>query len=277
MSFIAEFHCHTTASDGKFSPSQVVDMAKNKNVKLLSITDHDTTEGIEEALKRAKEVSIDFIPGIELSCNHNGESIHILGYFKGNDYKDENLVEFLRSLKVNRESRAISIVNNLNKYFNIKINVEDVLKISNGVVARPHIAQAIVNAGYPYDFQYIFDKFIGNNSPAYVPNKHISIPEGIKFLKKYNCIVVLAHPKLIKKTPIKDILKYDFHGIEAIYYQNFKRETDEFISLARSRNMIITCGSDFHGISKDDTNHGNIGDMSLSEEDFKKFMIMYKN
>lgn len=277
MSFIAEFHCHTTASDGKFSPSQVVDMAKNKNVKLLSITDHDTTEGIEEALKRAKEVSIDFIPGIELSCNHNGESIHILGYFKGNDYKDENLVEFLRSLKVNRESRAISIVNNLNKYFNIKINVEDVLKISNGVVARPHIAQAIVNAGYPYDFQYIFDKFIGNNSPAYVPNKHISIPEGIKLLKKYNCIVVLAHPKLIKKTPIKDILKYDFHGIEAIYYQNFKRETDEFISLARSRNRIITCGSDFHGISKDDTNHGNIGDMSLSEEDFKKFMIMYKN
>lgn len=277
MSFIAEFHCHTTASDGKFSPSQVVAMAKNKNVKLLSITDHDTTEGIEEALKRAKEVSIDFIPGIELSCNHNGESIHILGYFKGNDYKDENLVEFLRSLKVNRESRAISIVNNLNKYFNIKINVEDVLKISNGVVARPHIAQAIVNAGYPYDFQYIFDKFIGNNSPAYVPNKHISIPDGIKLLKKYNCIVVLAHPKLIKKTPIKDILKYDFHGIEAIYYQNFKRETDEFISLARSRNMIITCGSDFHGISKDDTNHGNIGDMSLGEEDFKKFMIMYKN
>lgn len=277
MSFIAEFHCHTTASDGKFSPSQVVAMAKNKNVKLLSITDHDTTEGIEEALKRAKEVSIDFIPGIELSCNHNGESIHILGYFKGNDYKDENLVEFLRSLKVNRESRAISIVNNLNKYFNIKINVEDVLKISNGIVARPHIAQAIVNAGYPYDFQYIFDKFIGNNSPAYVPNKHISIPDGIKLLKKYNCIVVLAHPKLIKKTPIKDILKYDFHGIEAIYYQNFKRETDEFISLARSRNMIITCGSDFHGISKDDTNHGNIGDMSLGEEDFKKFMIMYKN
>lgn len=277
MSVIAEFHCHTTASDGRFSPSQVVDMAKNKNVKLLSITDHDTTEGIEEALKRAKEVSLDFIPGIELSCNHNGESIHILGYFKGNDYKDKNLVEFLKNLKINRESRAASIVNNLNKYFNIKINVEHVLKISNGVVARPHIAQAIVNAGYPYDFQYIFDKFIGNNSPAYVPNKHISIPEGIELLKKYNCIVVLAHPKLIKKTPIKDILKYDFHGIEAIYYQNFKRETDEFISLARSKNMIITCGSDFHGISNDDTNHGNIGDMFLSEEDFKKFMIMYKN
>ncbi|GAA0766624.1 PHP domain-containing protein [Clostridium subterminale] len=277
MNIIAEFHCHTTASDGRFSPSQVVKMAKNKNVRLLSITDHDTTEGIEEALIKANEISLNFIPGIELSCNHNRESIHILGYFRGNDYKDKTLIEFLNNLKKNRETRALSIVKNLDKYFNIKINVNDILKISNGVIARPHIAQAIVNAGYPYDFQHIFNKFIGNDSPAYVPNKHISIQEGIKLLKKYNCIVILAHPKLIKKTPIKDILKYDFHGIEALYYQNFKRETDEFISLAKSRNMLITCGSDFHGISKDDTKHGNIGDMCLSEEDFNKFMIMYKN
>ncbi|WP_346936666.1 PHP domain-containing protein [Clostridium sp.] len=277
MNIIAEFHCHTTASDGRFSPSQVVKMAKNKNVRLLSITDHDTTEGIEEALIKANEISLNFIPGIELSCNHNRESVHILGYFRGNDYKDKTLIEFLNNLKKNRETRALSIVKNLDKYFNIKIDVDDILKISNGVIARPHIAQAIVNAGYPYDFQHIFNKFIGNDSPAYVPNKHISIQEGIELLKKYNCIVILAHPKLIKKTPIKDILKYDFHGIEALYYQNFKRETDEFISLAKSRNMLITCGSDFHGISKDDTKHGNIGDMCLSEEDFKKFMIMYKN
>lgn len=276
MNIIAEFHCHTTASDGRFSPSQVVEMAKNKNVELLSITDHDTTEGISEALNKANEISLNFIPGIELSCNHNGESIHILGYFKGNDYKDETLIKFLNNLKRNRETRASSIVKNLDKYFNIKINVDDVLKISNGVIARPHIAQAIVNAGYPFDFQHIFDKFIGNDSPAYVPNKHISIPEGIELLKKYNCVVILAHPKLIKKTPIKNILNYDFHGIEALYYQNFKRETDEFISLAKSRDMIITCGSDFHGISKDDTKHGSIGDMFLSEEDFKKFMILYK-
>lgn len=276
MNIIAEFHCHTTASDGRFSPSQVVEMAKNKNVELLSITDHDTTEGISEALNKANEISLNFIPGIELSCNHNGESIHILGYFKGNDYKDETLIKFLNNLKRNRETRASSIVKNLDKYFNIKINVDDVLKIGNGVIARPHIAQAIVNAGYPFDFQHVFDKFIGNDSPAYVPNKHISIPEGIELLKKYNCIVILAHPKLIKKTPIKNILNYDFHGIEALYYQNFKRETDEFISLAKSRDMIITCGSDFHGISKDDTKHGNIGDMFLSEEDFKKFMILYK-
>ncbi|MEG2288599.1 MAG: PHP domain-containing protein [Clostridium sp.] len=276
MNIIAEFHCHTTASDGMFTPSQVVQIAKNKNVQLLAITDHDTTDGIEEALLKASELDLNVVPGIELSCNHNGESIHILGYFKDDSYKNKELLLFLDNLKANRRNRAIAIVNNLNKFFNINIDVENILKLSNGVVARPHIAQAIIEAGYNYDFQYIFNKFIGNDSPAYVPNKHISIEEGINLLKKYNCIVVLAHPKLIRKTPIKDILKYDFHGIEAIYYQNFKRETDEFITLARIKNMIITCGSDFHGIYIEDTNHGNIGDMQLSETAFNKFINLYK-
>lgn len=277
MSISAEFHCHTTASDGKLTPSQVVELAKNRNVELLAITDHDTTEGIEEAFSKAKAISLNFIPGIELSCSHNGESIHILGYFKGEGYKSKDLVEFLHILKINRESRAIAIVNNLEKYFNIKVNVNDMLELSDGIIARPHVAQAIINAGYNYDFSYIFDKFIGNDCPAYVPNKHIEISEGIELLKKYGCVVVLAHPKLIRKTPIKEILKYNFDGIEAVYYQNFKRETDEFISLARVRNMVITCGADFHGISIDDSKHGNIGDMTLTEEAFNKFIALYNS
>ncbi|MEG1254446.1 PHP domain-containing protein [Clostridium sp.] len=277
MNISAEFHCHTTASDGRLTPSQVVELAKERNVKLLAITDHDTTEGIEEALSKGKELSLTIIPGIELSCNHNGESIHILGYFKDDGYKNKDLLDLLHNLKVNRETRAIAIVDNLEKYFNIKIEAENILKLSNGVIARPHIAQAIIQAGYDYDFQYIFNRFIGNDSPAYVPNKHISIDEGIDMLKKYNCVVVLAHPKLIRKTPIREILKYGFHGIEAVYYQNFKRETDEFTSLARVNNMIITCGSDFHGISPDDTKHGNIGDMNLCEDAFNKFIALYKS
>lgn len=277
MNIKAEFHCHTTASDGNCTPSQVVEMAKLKDVELLSITDHDTTEGLEEAIYIAKELSVNFIPGIELSCNHNKESIHLLGYFKGDGYKSPSLIDFLHNLKSNRIERAKAIVTNLDEHFNIKIKAEDVLKLSDGVVARPHIAQAIINAGYNYNFQYIFDKFIGNDSPAYVPNKHISVSEGIEFLRNYGCIVVLAHPKLIKKTPIKEILKFDFDGIEAIYYQNFKRETDQFISIAISKGLAITCGSDFHGLSKDDTNHGNIGDMNVDEYYLKKFIDLYEN
>ncbi|WP_291576095.1 PHP domain-containing protein [Clostridium sp. UBA4548] len=277
MKVIAEFHCHTTASDGRLSPSQVVELAKEKSVKLLAITDHDTTEGIEEALTRGKELGVNIIPGIELSCLHNGESIHILGYFKGEGYKDSELLAYLSSLKKSRLERATLMVENLKKYFDLKIDLNRVLELGEGVVARPHLAQAIIEAGYNYDWNYIFDKFISKNSPAYVENKKISISEGIDFLKKYNCIVILAHPKLIKKSPVKEFLSYSFDGLEAIYFQNFKRETDELISLCRRNNLLITCGSDFHGILSGDTKHGILGDMSMEEEYFNHFLHRYNS
>ena len=276
MKIKAEFHCHTTASDGTLSPSEVVMLAKKKNVKVLAITDHDTVDGLNEAIETAQGLNLPFIPGIELSCNHNNESIHILGFFKGHGYTSPEFIEFLHNLKVSRVSRAKAIVNKLYKYFNIKLNYEDVLALSDGVVARPHIAKAIINAGYDYSMDYIFKNFIGNDSPAYVPNKHIAIEEGINILKKYGCIVILAHPKLIKKTPLADILTFNFHGIEAIYYQNFKRETDEFISIANSKGLLITCGSDFHSLSEEDKNHGMVGDMVIDEYYLNKFINFLK-
>lgn len=277
MNVRAEFHCHTTASDGRLSPSQVVELAKEKSVKLLAITDHDTTEGIEEALNRGKELGVTIIPGIELSCLHNGESVHILGYFKGEGYKDSELLTYLSSLKKSRLERATLMVQNLEKYFDLKVDLNRVLELGEGVVARPHLAQAIIEAGYNYEWNYIFDKFISKNSPAYVENKKISIPEGIAFLKRYDCIVILAHPKLIKKSPIKEFLSYGFDGLEAVYFQNFKRETDELVSLCRYNNLLITCGSDFHGIFSGDTKHGVLGDMSIDEEYFNKFLYRYNS
>lgn len=276
MNIKAEFHCHTTASDGRLTPSKVVELAKERQVELLAITDHDTTEGVEEAIAKGKELGVNVIPGIELTCIHNGESIHILGYFKGEEYKNSHLLNYLSELKNSRLERATLIVKNLEKYFNIKINLNRVLEIGEGVIGRPHLAQAIIEAGYPYTWDYIFDKFISKNSPAYVDNKKISIPDGIKLLRKYGCVVILAHPKLIKKTPIKEILKYDFDGLEAIYFLNFKRETDEFISLCRTNNLLITCGSDFHGILSGDTKHGTVGDMSIDEVYFNRFISEYK-
>lgn len=276
MNIKAEFHCHTTASDGRLSPSKVVELAKLKQVELLAITDHDTTEGVEEALIKGKELGVKVIPGIELTCVHNGESVHILGYFKGDGYSNSELLDFLANLKESRLQRAKIIVENLEKFFNIKIDLNRVLELGEGVVGRPHLAQAIIEAGYPYTWDYIFDKFINKNSPAYVENKKISIPEGINFLKKHGCIVILAHPKLIKKTPLKEILKYDFDGMEAIYFLNFKKETDTFITLCRTNNLLMTCGSDFHGILSGDTKHGTIGDMCISEGYYYKFMKEYE-
>lgn len=271
----AEFHCHSTASDGTSSPSEVIKCAKAKNLSLIALTDHDTTEGIDEASEMAKKLSVNFIPGIELSCEHKGSTVHILGFFKGNYYKEKEFQDFLISLKESRINRAKEIVNKLDSYFNIKINYKDVLKKGKGVVARPHIAQCILDAGYDYSLDYIFDNFIGNDSPAYVANKKITVSDGIKLLRKYNALVFLAHPKLIKKISFKEICQFDFDGLESIYFQNNKTENDFYLSHCRKNNLLSTCGSDFHGNLPGDTRHGTIGIMSLDEFDFNNFLEKY--
>lgn len=277
MNIRADLHCHTNSSDGALSPSEVVKLAKKNAVSWLAVTDHDTVSGLSEAADISKSLNINFIPGIELSCNHNNESIHILGYFTGDQYTSDSVTSFLQELKESRKQRAFEIIRKLKENFNIDIKESEVMKLANGILARPHIAKAIVNSGYNYSFNYIFDNFIGNNCPAYVPNKHVSIEEGIKFLKSHGCIVVLAHPKLIKKTPINEILAFPFDGIEAIYYQNSKKETKFFRKAARDNNLVITCGSDFHGMDSNDTKHGTVGTMSIPEDDFKKFINLYNH
>lgn len=276
MNIKAEFHCHTTSSDGKMSPTEVVRRAKSKGIEYLAITDHDNTEGIDEALEAAKLYDIKLIPGIELSCN-NKESVHVLGYFRDDSYKDETLQKFLRDLKISRVARAKSIVDKLKIHFNIELDYENVLAKGEGVIARPHIAQSIIEAGYNYSWDYIFDNIIGNNCPAYVPNKIITVDEGIALLKKYNAVVILAHPILLKKNSPEALLKLGFDGLEAVYFMNFKKDQDYLVSLCRNNNLVFTCGSDFHGITEGDTKHGDIGDMSIDEEDFNKFMALYKN
>lgn len=266
-------HCHSTASDGVLSPKNIVLDAKSKNLELICLTDHDTTEGLDLAYETAKEINLNFIPGIELSCNYKGSSIHILGYFKGNSYKDLEFQNFLKDLKKSRIDRAKKIVFNLEKYFNISIDYKKVLSLGKGIVARPHIAKAIIEAGYNYTIDEIFEKFLNNSSPAYVPNKLISLDFGIELLRKHKALVFLAHPKFINKIAIKDVLAFPFDGIEAIYSQNFKSETDEFISYARYNNLLISCGSDFHGFN--DKKHGILGSMFIDYDDFQKFLTAY--
>lgn len=265
-----DLHVHTTASDGRFSPSQVVDLTLNNSVDFLAITDHDTTNGVDEAISYSKDKNIKIIPGIELSTIHNNESIHLLGYFKDDNYKNKELLNFLEDLKISREVRAKKIINNLKKYFNIEIYYEDIK--DNYIIARPHIAKAIIKRGYNYTFDEIFKRFIGNDSPAYVENKKISLEDGIKLLKKYGALVSLAHPVLIKKSNVEDLIKnYDLDGLEAYYSINSQLDTAKFINVGTKYNKILTCGSDFHGI-ENDSKHGEIGSVSLDDKRINEFL-----
>lgn len=258
-----DLHTHSICSDGRFTPKEVIKLAKDKNLDFIALTDHDTVSGLDEASIEAKNLNINFIHGIELSTEHNGESIHVLGFFTTDSYKNKELIDFLDDVKEKRISRAYKIVENLKKFHNINLDINKVLENGEDTIARPHIAKAIIDAGYDYDFEYIFNNFIGNNCPAYVPSTKISTEEGIKLLKKYKALVFLAHPVLVKKTSITELLNLGFDGLEAIYYRNTKEDTIKFLNIAKENNLYISCGSDCHGIPND-LRHGNIGDIEFS-------------
>lgn len=267
-----DFHVHTNFSDGILSPKNVIDRAKKNNVSILAITDHDTVDGIIEAISVANDKDIKLIPGIELSCNYNNESIHLLGFFKDDSYKSQELSNILNEIKNRRIIRAKNMIEKLKEKFDINIDFNKVSELGGNIIARPHIARAIIDAGYPYTQDYIFDNFIGKDKPAYIPTTKISLEEGIEILHKFNSITVLAHPILIKNTPLEEFLKFKLDGIEAIYYLNSKEQEKYLISFAKKNNLLITAGSDCHGDFINDDRHGDIGDMKLSEEDLSKFL-----
>ena len=272
-----DFHLHTTASDGRLTPSELVKMASKKNLDIIAITDHDTTKGLTEGIIVGEKYGVKLIPGIEFSTLHNEESIHILGYFKDDSYKNEKFQTFLSEMHDYRVWRSQRIVDNLKIYFDINIDGQQLVKDIKGVIARPHIAQAIIDAGYNYSFEYLFNNIISKDSPAYVPNKSISISEGIKILKEVNAFLVLAHPILIKKSTIEELLKFDFDGIEGIYPLNSNGDTKKYLSIAKEHSKIITAGSDYHGIGIQDTKHGFLGAVSLTGEPLKIFLDKLKS
>ena len=260
-----DFHVHTNFSDGLLSPKDVVKRASKNGVSILAITDHDTVDGISEAIEESKLHNIKIIPGIELSTNYNSESIHVLGYFKDDSYKEKEFIEFLDKIKNRRIHRAKEMIQKLKDVFNIEIKFEDVIKYGENVVARPHIAKAIIDAGYPYTQDYIFDNFIGKGKPAYIETTKITVKEGVDLLHKYNALVFLAHPILINNSKISDFLQFNFDGIEGVYFLNSKTQEKELLEFASENNLLISAGSDCHGDFINDSRHGDIGDMNLDE------------
>lgn len=269
---ICDLHTHSTASDGKFSPKEVVKKAYDRGVKYLALTDHDTLSGIAEAKEEAEKLGLNFIPGIELSTTYKGETIHILGYFRGDDYKNPELNNYLEDIKKKRIERAHEIVRRLKKFNDIEIDVNEVLKNGKDTIARPHIAKAIIDAGYNYSKEYIFDNFIGDHCPAYIPANKLDSEDGIKLLRKYNAVVVLAHPVLLKKLDIMDVLHLDFDGIEGIYSLNTPEATENFLKIVDKKGLITSCGSDSHGHEDDDAKHGILGSQSMEEHRVEKFL-----
>ncbi len=272
----ADLHMHTKLSDGIYTAEEIILRAKRNGVDIISITDHDICKNVEENYEFAKKAGIVFLPGIELSTIYKRRPVHVLGYFRDNSYQSEEMLSYYKYIREGREKRAVKFIDNLRKFNDIHITYEEVYSYSTGIVARPHIAKAILNNYPQYEINEIFRDIIGDYSKAYVPSCEISVEEGINLLRRNNCLVVLAHPTLLKDDIKKFVINQDYDGFEGIYFRNKEGDEEFYRSLAAKKNMIITAGGDYHG-TLGDSIHADIGEIVIEGEDLRIFLERLKN
>ncbi len=252
-----DLHLHTTFSDGNLTPTELVDLCAEKGLNTISITDHDSTEGIEEAIEASEKYKdFNIIPGIELSADQPGIEVHVLGYFL--DYKTDEFQEILTEFRDGRKSRALGIVQKLND-LGIQISWDQVLEIADGAaIGRPHIAQAMVDNGYIEYPKQAFDKYLGRNGLAYVSRPRLTPSGAVKLILEHSGIPVLAHPTylaqreiggedwVVIKQNIRELKKVGLVGIE-VFYNDYTHEQIHELELIASEFELIKCGgSDYH-------------------------------
>ncbi len=244
-----DLHLHTTASDGEWSPDALLQHAAQEGFTLLAITDHDSVGGIRAAQETGRRLGVTVIPGVELSCGAEKE-IHILGY--GFDPKDAGLRDFCDERYAQRETRAAEMVRRLCEG-GMRISYDRVRELARGVVARPHVARALVEAGYANSVADAFERLIGNGRPYYVARPEVKVAEAVRVLKNAGGIAVLAHPmelKMGETALISLVQEWKAQGLAGIevYHPSAQNNHAAFLlRLARAEGMLVTGGSDFHG------------------------------
>jgi predicted metal-dependent phosphoesterase TrpH len=239
-----DLHTHTTASDGEYPPAQLVEKAKQAGLSTIAITDHDTLAGIDEARQTGEREGIRVIPGVEITTRFLGIGIDVLGYaFDHPSRLHQKLTEYREA----RQIRAERILEKLGE-LGMKISMEEVLAFStNGVIARPHIAKALVRKGYAPDVQTVFDLYLADGQPAHVDKKSLSTEAGIHLVHKEGGKAVLAHPGLIRDDRcLADLLKLNWDGIEVWHPAHTSDQVRLFQQMAQERELAVTGGSDFH-------------------------------
>jgi 3',5'-nucleoside bisphosphate phosphatase len=247
----ADFHTHTICSDGSLSPEDLVKKAKSVGIDILSITDHDTICGIDEAMKASQEYGVEIVAGVELSATHHSLEIHILGYFF--DPENKALLDSLKVFREKRFKRAERIVAKLNR-MNIPLTIESVLdNASGGAVGRPHIATALVTEGHTESYRQAFDKYLGEGRPAYEKKDEYPVAKTVQLIAQAGGLSFLAHPgRSIDDTTLFQILKTGIDGIEVIHPSHTPELIRYYRGILCEYDLLETGGSDFHGGMKED-------------------------
>lgn len=241
-----DLHLHTTCSDGQDTPEELVEAALAGRYRIISITDHDTVEGVIRGLVAAEGTGMEVIPGIELSSIEGDFDIHILGYFI--DYHDPEFIRRIAFFKEKRHERAEEIVMTLNR-LGLDIQIDTVLRIAHGApVGRPHIAEALVSEELVNTYDEAFARYIGTHAPAYVPKYKVTPAEAIDLIIKTGGVPILAHPGVLNRDEtILELQECGLMGIEAIHPLHTLEKQVYYERLAKKYGLIATGGSDWHG------------------------------
>jgi len=260
MSTLIDLHMHTNHSDGYYSPLELINKVKEKNLNIISITDHDSTNALEEAITIGKDFGVEVIPGVEISTDIEDKEIHLLGYFV--DIHNSELIKYLSFFREERYHRAKRIIRKLNN-LGLDISLDDVLDVAkNSAVGRPHVAFAMMKLCIVNDYYEAFQKYLRDNGPAYERKIHVSPQSALKLINDAGGLSFIAHPGHIKESILMTLINAGIDGIEVTHPSHNEYQMKFYRGIVNQYCLLESGGSDFHGGQKGDED--NLGNFTLS-------------
>lgn len=254
-----DLHLHTKYSDGQYTPEELIIKVKEAGIDLISITDHDTVNGIEESIEIGKKYGVEVIPGLEISSDIRDREVHILAYFF--DPANRELEEYLRFFRAERIKRASRIVEKLNA-LGLEIKLDDILEVAkNSVIGRPHIAKAMAAKGLVSNYFEAFSKYIGNGCPAYERKVHVSPRSAFKIISDAGGLSFLAHPGNLPDVIMVELIEAGLDGIEVLHPSHLPHQVKHYKGIVNEFFLLESGGSDFHGGERND--YSNLGKYSI--------------
>ncbi len=268
---IGDFHCHSSRSDGTRSPTDVVQLAAGRGVRNLALTDHDTLLGLDEARAAAAATpGFRLVPGVELSCDLPGTELHLLGLFV--DSARATFVSELDRMRAARVARGEKMVNAL-EALGAPIRWERVQEIAGEAsIGRPHVARALVEAGYVDNINDAFDRYLDTSSPAYVARERLHPVQALELIHEGGGVAVLAHPPFTTdyETHLPELVAAGLFGME-VYYRHYDAAiVEELRTTAEANGLIASGGSDFHGLDREHEHEP--GDITFPDEAVERLL-----
>jgi predicted metal-dependent phosphoesterase TrpH len=255
-----DLHTHSSYSDGSFSPGQLVQLAKDKGLRAIALTDHDTVAGLEEAIAAGKELDVEVVPGVEISAQYPPGTMHILGYYLRPSHPE--LLAALEKLQKARAARNPKIIERL-RALGLEISWTEVLNLSGGQVGRPHIAQVLLHRGYVSSINEAFSRYLKKGAIAYVEKFRFPPHEAIAMIRNAGGLAALAHPFTLGvgnpqelTSLVRELQAMGLEGMEVFYPEHTEEMTAVYQDVAKGLGLLYTGGSDFHGDLKNGSDLG---------------------